>query len=206
MSLNQKAAFALLQKIAFVRTAGSPEELRCAKILQKECEAAGVKAEIEPFAIADWKPERVELQVLTPYQKSYTVTAYKCCGNTPREGLTADFVYAENMTDVDLADIRGKIVLVNGFMRLTNYKRLMESGAAAFISMTGTLLDKEEETDLFTRRLRPQMLTFGAIPAVNLRIADGFELVAQKAEQVKLTVIGENIERTSHTNPQLKAL
>ena len=67
---------------------------------------------------------------MEPFRQEYPVTGYQCAENTPEEGLVADFVYVENGDDVSLRDVRGKIVLVNGFMRVPLYKKLMKAGVA----------------------------------------------------------------------------
>lgn len=196
MKTNGERQFELLKKIGFIRTAGSEEELKAAEILRDEARSLGVSAEIEAFEIKDAEIQTAELEVLEPYRKSYTVTAYKCSENV--EDLTAEFFYAENGDEVNLADAKGKIVLVNGFLRLPLYRRLLKAGVAGFVTMTGTLLDKEEETDLFTRKLRDTLLAFGKLPGVNLRISDAFELVTKKASKVRMTVRNQEVTLTSH--------
>lgn len=196
MKMNGERAFELLKKIGFIRTAGSAEELKAAEILKAEAESAGVQAWLESFGIEEAENETAELEVLEPYNKKYRVTAYKCAQNC--EGLTADFYYAEDGEDVNLADAKGKIILVNGYMRVPLYKKLVEAGAAGFVTMSGTLLDKEDETDLFTRKLRQTLRAFGNIPGANIRISDAFELVAKKASKVKLTVKDKAVALTSH--------
>ena len=196
MFVNGEREFALLQKIGFIRTAGTQEELRAAQILLDEVKSLGISGEIEPFEIHDAQIQQAELEVLAPYQKKYTVTAYKCAANV--ENLEAEFLYAEDGFEANLADAKGKIVLVNGFLRLPLYRRLLKAGVAGFITMTGTLLDKEEETDLFTRKLRSTMQAFGRLPAVNLRISDAFELVQKGAARVRMTVKNQDLTLTSH--------
>lgn len=196
MKIDGNREFELLKKIGFVRTAGSEEELKAANILRSEVESMGVKAEIEEFDITDAEIETAELEVLEPYNKKYTVTAYKCCKNA--EDLMADFVYAENGDDVSLADVKGKIVLVNGYMRLPLYRKLINAGAAGFVTMSGTLLETEENSDLFTRQIRATLASFGLLPAVNMRITDGFEMVAKKASKVRMTVKNKPVTLKSH--------
>ncbi|MEG1686717.1 MAG: M28 family peptidase [Angelakisella sp.] len=191
--MNETRAFTLLKEIGFVRTAGSPEEHRAAELLIAQAAKLGVTAVLEPFDIPNAVTKTAKLEVLQPYQKSYTVTDYKCCANTDDNGLTADFYYAQGATAADLADARGKIVLVNGYLRLPAYKRMTKAGVAGFVTMSGALLDREEETDLFTRQLRTNLQTFGSLPGVNLRATDAFELVKQQASQVRLTVKSETV-------------
>ena len=154
MEICGKREFALLEKIGFTRIAGSPEELQAAEILKSECDAMGVPAIIEPFEIEQGIVEEARLEILEPFQMEVPVTGYQCAENTPEGGLTAEFVYVENGTDVDLRDAKGKIVLVNGFMRVPLFRRLMKAGVAGIVTMEGELRDKREETDLSTRKLR----------------------------------------------------
>ena len=196
MKICGNREFELLKKIGFIRTAGSPEELKAAEILKEEVEAMGLTAEIVPFEIEDAIIEKAELEVLEPYNKKYEVTAYKCCENC--EDLVADFVYVENGNDVALTDVKGKIVLVNGFMRIPLFRRLIKAGVAGFVTMSGTLLDKLDETDLFTRKIRETLRAFGNAPACNIRISDAFEMVTQKASKVRMTVKNTPVTLTSH--------
>ena len=196
MKIDGKREFDFLNKIGFIRTAGSSEELKAAEMIKAEVESIGISASIEAFEITDAEIETAELEVLEPYNKKYTCTAYKCCLNA--DNLTADFVYAENGSDVSLADVKGKIVLVNGFMRLPLYKKLVKAGAAGFVSMTGTLLETEADSDLFTRKLRENLTSMGNMPAVNVRIADAFEMVNNNASRVRMTVKNTTVKLNSH--------
>ena len=190
--------FELLKKIGFVRVGGSAEELKAAEILKAEVEAMGIKADIEPFEIEDYIQEVAELEVLEPYNKKYIVRAYRFSENTPDEGIEAPFYYAENMTDVDIANSKGKIILVNGIVRLDLFRKILKSGAVGFISMTGTMLDTDENSDLLQRSTRDTLRAFGNLPAASIRIKDAFEMVKEGASKVKLTVKGQFVTRTSH--------
>lgn len=190
--------FELLKKIGFVRVGGSAEELKAAQILKAEVEAMGIKADIEPFEIEDYVQEVAELEVLEPYNKKYIVRAYRFSENTPDEGIEAPFYYAENMTDVDIANSKGKIILVNGIVRLDLFRKILKSGAVGFISMTGTMLDTDENSDLLQRSTRDTLRAFGNLPAASIRIKDAFEMVKEGASKVKLTVKGQFVARTSH--------
>ncbi len=198
MEICGKREFELLQKIGFTRVAGSGEELRAAEILKAECEKIGVPAEIEPFQIEDGEIERAAFEILEPFHQEYQVTGFKCAENTPEEGLTAQFLYVENGLDVNLLDAAGKIVLVNGFLRVPLFRRLIKAGVAAIITMEGELRDKPEETDLSTRALRKTLRAFGNVPMVNLRVKDALDLVRRGACKAKLTLRNTVVERTSH--------
>ena len=190
--------FELLKKIGFVRVGGSAEELKAAEMLKAEVEAMGIKADIEPFEIEDYVQEVAELEVLEPYNKKYVVRAYRFSEDTPAEGIEAPFYYAENMTDVDIANSKGKIILVNGIVRLDLFRKILKSGAVGFISMTGTMLDTDENSALLQRSTRDTLRAFGNLPAASIRIRDAFEMVKEGASKVRLTVKGQFVTRTSH--------
>lgn len=198
MSVQGESAFALLGKLEFTRTAGSEEEFKAVKILEEEIKATGASGHIEAFFIEDALMPKATLKVLEPYEKEYTVTGYKCCASTPAEGITAEFIYGENVTDVNLSEAKGKIVLVNGRVSLPKYKKIVEAGAAGFVSMNGTLLDEEEKTDLEIRKVRKNMAKYGLVPAAHIRIADAFEMITGKAAKVCLCVENTNITAESH--------
>ena len=198
MKICGKREFELLQKIGFVRMGGTEEELKAAKILMEEIEAAGLKPELEAFEIEDAVLVKGELEVLEPFNKKYVVTAYKLSENTAEDGLVAPFYYAENMTEADVANCKGKIVLVNGYLGMDLYKKLVRGGAAAFVTMSGNMLETEEDSDLFTRTLRDTLRLQGNMPGANIRMTDAFDIVKNGATKVKLTVINTPITRTSH--------
>lgn len=195
---DEKRAFDLLGRMAFTRIAGTPEELKAAELLKAECESFGLSAAIEPFEIDGAIRCEASLTVTAPYQKQYPVRGYLCAESTPENGLTAPLVYVENAVAANLVGVRGKVVLVNGFLRVPVYKALMEAGAAAILTMDGSLRDEMDKTDLHQRKLRATMRTFGCVPAAHLRVADAMEMVSKGAAEVCLKVENENGTFTSH--------
>lgn len=198
MNISGEREYELLKKIGFTRVAGSAEELKAAEILKAECEAIGVPAVIEPFQIEDADIETATFEILEPFHQEYQVTGYKCAQNTPEGGLTADFLYIENGLDANLLDAAGKIVLVNGYLRVPLFRKLMKAGVAGIVTMEGELRDKVEETDLSTRALRKTLRSFGNVPMVNLRVTDAMDMVRRGATKAKLTLKNTVVERTSH--------
>lgn len=196
MEISGNREFELLKKIGFIRTAGTEEELKAAEILKAEIESMGLKADIEDFQVADSENDYAELEVLEPYNKKYTCTAYKCSQNV--ENMEAEFIYVSDGNEVDLKKAKGKVVMVNGFLRVPMYRKLLSVGAIGFVTMTGTLLETEDDSDLFTRKLRATLQAFGLLPGVNIRVTDAFEMVAKKAAKVRLTVKSTPVNITSH--------
>jgi len=187
-------AFELLKKMAFVRTAGTAEEKRAAQLLVEELKSFGVEGKIEEFEIDDAIEPKATLKVTAPYEKEYTVTGYKCAKSTPEGGIKAELLYAENMMDANLVDAKGKILLINDRMTADNYKKAIACGAAGFITVSGTMLDELDKTDLDTRKLREPLLRHGEMTGVNIRIRDAFEMITKGAKEVVVTL--ENVNET----------
>ena len=198
MEICGKREMELLKKIGFTRIGGSPEELKAAEILKAECDAMGVPAIIEPFEIEQGIVEEAKLEILEPFHQEYPVTGYQCAENTPEGGFAAEFVYVENGTDVDLRDVKGKIVLVNGYMRVPLFRKLMKAGVAGIVTMEGELRDNREETDLSTRKLRRTLRAFGNVPMVHTRVLDAFDMVRRGACKARMVLKGRTEEWTSH--------
>lgn len=198
MEICGKREWELLEKIGFTRIAGSPEEEKAAQILKEECDKLGVPAIIQPFEIEQGIVEEATLEILEPFQQEIPVTGYQCAQNTPEEGLEAPFLYVENADDVSLSDARGKIVLVNGYMRVPLFRKLMKAGVAGIVTMEGQLRDKREETDLSTRKLRRTLRAFGNVPMVHTRVLDAIDMVRKGACKARLVLKGRTEEWTSH--------
>lgn len=198
MEICGKREWELLEKIGFTRIAGSPEEEKAAQILKEECDKLGVPAIIQPFEIEQGIVEEATLEILEPFQQEIPVTGYQCAQNTPEEGLEAPFLYVENADDVSLSDARGKIVLVNGYMRVPLFRKLMKAGVAGIVTMEGQLRDRREETDLSTRKLRRTLRAFGNVPMVHTRVLDAIDMVRKGACKARLVLKGRTEEWTSH--------
>jgi aminopeptidase YwaD len=179
--------FELLKKIGFVRVSGSAEEERAAGILLEELKDIGVEGKMETFEVTDAVQTMATFEVLEPYQKSYEVTCYRCAGDTPAEGLTAEFAYIEEAMDANLTGIEGKFVLLHGRLTPEIYQKLLQANIAGYMTFSGTILDKEEETDLPTPILRERLSKFGTVPTLNIRAKDAMELVRDKAAKVRIT-------------------
>lgn len=199
MDICAKRGFEVIEKLAFERVSGSPEEKRAAELLRDMAAETGVQVEIEPFEVADGDVHSASLEILEPYQQSYEVTGYIRSASTAPEGLVADFVYVENAMAVNLADVRGKIVLINGRVTKAVYEKLIKAEVAGIVTGSGSLLDRDDNSDLGINKLRP-MLTdeHGFAVAVNARIRDAVDMVRRGASKAKIVVNSECVTRTSH--------
>lgn len=189
--------FDLLNKIAFNRFGGSENELKAAHIIKNEIEKAGGECAIEPFSIPAFNMKKAKLIVTEPYYLEIEAMGVGRSGSTPEGGFEAEFIYAENCDPIALRNAKGKIVLVNN-TGYDAYSRLVMSGALGFITFSGEFCDLPELTDIDRRMLRPRIIQNGRIPGVCIRCADAIKLVQSKAKKVRLEVLQDDYDATSH--------
>ncbi len=198
MEVSAHRAFSLLKELAYERLSGSAAERSAAERLLAEVRAAGVEGCIEDFKVINGDVKHAKLVVTEPYVKEYECTGYECAESTPEGGLDAEFYYAENLLPVHLENCKGKIVMMNGYLRRKDYEKLRKAGAAAIITFSGSMLDRKSESDCDIRKLRP-MLTddFGRAVALNVRVSDAAEIVRRGAKKMHIELESEVVEATS---------
>lgn len=185
MRINGQRAYELLERIAYTRIGGSPEEAQAAQTLVDELASFGLEGTIETFQVDTYQVRTARLEVLEPYQKVYEVAGYGLTGSTPPEGITAELVYAEGAGPANLVDVAGKIVLVNQGLQLEKYERLAKAQVAGFISIGG---QQYERDDLPVRAIREPYFKHGKIPGVSLLAPDALEMVQKGASRARLTL------------------
>ena len=101
----------------------------------------------------------------------------------------------ESGTKEDLADAKGKVVLVDN-LRKETYQNLVESGAAAFLCFSGKYGEDPNTTDIERKFLRENFTKdIGHLPGLCMHASDALELVRSNAKRVKVELeatMGEN--------------
>lgn len=184
-----------MNQFDYIREAGTPAELQAAQAIQTELSSFGVSSHTEEFEIDTYQILEATLTITEPYEKTYTVAGYGRCGNTPEGGIEAPFLYAENGDDISLSYAKGKIVMVNGFMRPDMYQKLVKAGAVAFVTITGDPIDEGVDRIPASRAL-PRMAET-PIQGIVLHHADAIEIVSQGASRARLTLKQELGKATS---------
>ena len=198
MSLNEicgKRQLEFMKQFTYVREAGTEGELRAALAIQEELKCFGVESRQEEFEFDTWKILEAEFTVTKPFEKTYKVAGYGRCGSTPEGGIEAPFLYAENGDDINLSFAKGKIVMVNNPMNGDMYKKLVNAGAVAFVTLTGTPIDEGEDTLLFTRAVPKVGET--PIQGVVLHHKDAMEIVDGGATHARIILKSELGKATS---------
>ena len=112
MNVSAHRAFGLMKELAFERVSCSEAERRAAERLLAEAQAAGLQAHLEEFTVKCGRVSHARLTVTGPFHKEYEVTGYERAASTPAGGVELPFYYAENVTDVHLAQVKGCAVLI----------------------------------------------------------------------------------------------
>lgn len=188
-------------KFNYIREAGTPTEEKAASLIREELKSFGMESMLSEFTFNTWEIRKAELTVTEPYNKTYQVTGYQRCGSTAGEGVEAEFLYVENGDDISLSHAAGKIVMVNEIVRKDMYLKLLKAGAAGFVSISGSPTDTGE--DCIPRAASIPQKVYEAlnekerIQGVGIHYLDAVEMVTEGAKRVRLTLLQEEVTRTS---------
>lgn len=190
-----------VSKFNYVREAGTPAEERAASLIQKELKGFGMESQLEEFPFDTWEIKKVQLAVTEPYYREYQAAGYLRCGNTPAEGVEAEFLYAEKGDDISLSHAAGKIVMVNEMVRKDMYLKLLKAGAAGFVSISGTPVDQGEDLKprgaSLPQKLYDSLNENERIQGVSIHYQDAVEIVTRGASRARLTLLQEESSRIS---------
>ena len=119
--MNELQVKKILEDTAYIRTGGSPEELRAAWYLQERVRELGRQAEIVPFDVPMAEISEAALEV---DGVSVPCKGYLCAGEAE---LEAPFYYLRNHDRWSLSQCRGKIVMIDGYLGYWIYQDLLEN-------------------------------------------------------------------------------
>ncbi len=195
---NRAAKF--VQNMDFERFAATDAEMQGAEMLLQELEKIGVQGHLHSFSIPASEIQSVHLT--SESGKEYEASGYALCGSTSPEGLKAPFFYAEDGNDIYLAQAKGCIVLLNNHPNVALYRKLVEARVAGFISISGSPLDKPEETDLELRALHPSRHYAEQdgvqIPGVTIRYTTAMDLLEESPDTVTIQISQHRKDQESH--------
>ena len=186
---NQKI-MQILQETAYIRTGGSPEELRCANYLVSQCEKLGLQARLEAFPVPMATMQEASLQV---NGRSIPCKGYLCSGNAEVE---APIYYLTSRDDYSLRQCRNKIVLVDGGMAYWLYQDLLQNGCLGFITYDGNV--QYVDRDMDQKELRSYVHNGNRMPGVNINAADAVSIVEQGCGNARILLSQQEYEGQSH--------
>lgn len=188
--MNSAKIMQIFEDTAYVRTGGSPEELRCAQYLAGECAKLGLEAKIEDFEV---DMATMQEALLLCDGEAVPCKGYLCAGSGEVE---APLYYLRNTDKYSLSLCRGKIVLVDGYMGYWMYQDLLENGAVGFITYDGNA--NYCDFDIDQRELRGFVHKGNKLLGVNINAKHAIELVNKGAATAKIVLKQEEYKGQSH--------
>ena len=176
--MEPKKIMQIFQDTAYVRMGGSEEELKAAQYIQNKVAELGLNAEIQSFDVP--MSDIQEAQLLVD-GISIPCKGYLCAGNAD---LEAPLYYLRGNDAYSLSLCKGKIVLVDGYLRHWLYQDLLANGAVGFITYDGNA--NYTDRDIDQRELRAQVHNGNKIPGVNINAKDAIELICKGASTAKI--------------------
>ena len=185
--------FAFLEKIAFNRPSGTPDERRAAEIIAEEIRAFGFEPTFEPFVFDDAETTGT-LTVLEPYEKTYAVRPFGHCASTDTEGVTCPFVYADSIEYWNRNQLKGALCM---FGTHCDPEQVVKAGASGLLSVSeGKAVTRPEDIDFYRPVIRKKQ-DRGQIPALAITGPDAFDLIENGAKKVHFTVTNQSYSAES---------
>ena len=188
--MDAKTIEIIINDTAYVRTGGSPEELRCAQYLQEKCKALGFETTLEPFTVDMATMHKAKLTV---DGQEIPCKGYLCAGSGTVE---APIYYLRDNNPYSLSQCKGKIVLFDGYLGYWRYQDLLEYGAVGYITYDGNA--NYEDHDIDQRELRAFVHKGNKLIGVNINAKDAIELVKQGAKNAVITLEQDEYTADSH--------
>lgn len=180
----------ILAQTAYVRMGGSDEELTCANYLKAECEKLGLEAHLESFD--------VQMATIKHARLIADGTEIPCKGylNAGSANIEAPLYYLPCDDPGSLAGCRGKIVMIDGYLRHWTYQDIVDHGAIGFITYDGNANYADEDID--QRELRAHVSKGRKIPGVNINAKSAIALIRDGAKTVRIELEQDEYEGISH--------
>ena len=175
---------------AFIRTSGSPEELKAAHYLQDRLQKMGVSSTLEAFPVEMAEIEEAELIC---DGVSIPCTGYKLAGNAEIE---APLYYLTHDDPCSLAACKGKIVLSERPFGHWFYQDVFQAGAVGFITYSGNV--NFPDNDIDPKELRGFVADGNILPGVHIHTRSAIELVAKNAKTAKIVLKQKTWPGESH--------
>ena len=190
--MNAKTIKQIFKDTDFVHRSGTPEELVVAEYLKARCEALGVEAHLESFAVP--MAEIESAQVLAD-GKEIPCRGFFGCGSGSVE---AELYYMPGQDKVSVAGAKDKIVLLDaqGVGRYL-YQDLLKAGAKGILFQYGNMYYPQRDID--ERDLRAAVVGDGEkLLCAMLHSADAMALVKSGAKRVRISIRQREFEGASH--------
>ena len=188
--MTQEQIKKIFNDTAYIRTSGTPEELKTAEYIATECRKIGLEPVIEAF---DVEMSNVHYATLTIDGKEIPCKGYRLCGTGEIE---APLYYMTTTDKTALRGAKGKIVLLDTAVRYWLYQDLVEAGAVGFITYTNNANYPDDDID--DKELRPHVHKGNKLLGVNLNVKSVVEIVKNNGKTAKISISQEEYTGQSH--------
>ena len=180
----------IFEETAYVRMGGSDEELKTARYIQKQVEQLGMEAKIEAFPV---DMATMEKAVLLMDGEEIPCKGYLNAGSWEVE---APFYYLRSTDPYSLSLCKGKIVMIDGYLRYWTYQDILENGAVGFITYDGNA--NYADFDIDQRELRAAVHKGSKLPGVNINAKDAIRLINKGVKTARILLKQEEYQGNSH--------
>ena len=187
--MNPKSIMKIFRETAYVRMGGSAEEKKTAQYLIDRCAEMGLCAYTEDFSV---DMATMEKAVLVVDGKEIPCKGYLNAGNAEVE---APIYYLRGNDKHSLAQCKGKIVMIDGYLGYWIYQDILENGAVGFITYDGNA--NYADRDIDQRELRSFVHKGNKLPGVNINAKDAIALIRKGAKTAKITLAQQEYTGTS---------
>ena len=188
--MNAKKIMNIFQDTAYVRTGGSPEELKTAEYIRQCCREMGLEANLEAFPV---EMAAMQEAVFLADGVSIPCKGYLSAGSGEVE---APFYYLRNKDPYSLSLCKGKIVMVDGYMGYWLFQDIVENGAVGFVTYDGNA--NYGDWDIDQRELRAHVRKDVKMPGVNINAKSAIALIEKGVTTAKIRLKQEEFMGESH--------
>lgn len=194
--MKEYRAFPFLKEIYYVRTGGSPEELKAANRIKEEVASLGGEAYLEAFPVDASNITKAELFI---DGKEVECAGSGWSGYTSNDGVKGEFFYASSKEAYELINLKDKIIF-SATKRVPHplYEKAINEGAKGFILSTGSVYKKSADVDLDPYLNRELDYELGHIPTVMVRNRDIEKILEKSPKEATIILQGEDFKRDSH--------
>ena len=188
--MDAKQIMKIFEDAAYARMGGSQEELKTAEYILGQVNKLGLTAELVPFEVdmADMGEA-----VFQADGESIPCKGYLCAGSGEVE---APLYYLRNTDPYSLSLCKGKIVLMDGYLRYWTYQDILEAGAVGFVTYDGNA--NYADRDIDQRELRSFVHKGNKLLGVNINAKDAIELIRKGVSSAKIVLKQKEYKGNSH--------
>lgn len=180
----------IFEETAYVRIGGTEEEKKCADYLVEKCAKLGLEAHLEEFEVPMATMKKAVLMV------DGEEVVCKGYFNSGSGEVEAPLYYLRCTDPYSLAECKGKIVMIDGYLGYWKYQDILEHGAVGFITHDGNANYVDEDID--QRELREFVHKGNQIPGVNINTKKAIELIKNGAKTAKILLEQDEYTGTSY--------